>query len=262
MKQVLFSFIFFSSTMMIAQSQRQADLSVGLTSQIFQDQGFSTLAYQGTMPTLGLSLSGQKPDKQWLLEGAFSRGSLSPSLENPASFVVGEANRLFSRLHYGQTFKVIEEGKLTAFAGVGLVGYLDLTTFNHMGNNPFSYELAFSIVPEAQASYQLSNRFSLTGGLMLPLLSYSIRPEAFGLFPLEDLDLDLGGIFANGRISSFDKVFFVGSQLSAAYHRQNGDELLSLSYRYFGGINRSVEPKGWSNHALVISLPFYHKSIE
>ncbi|HAP60533.1 MAG TPA: hypothetical protein DCR93_13900 [Cytophagales bacterium] len=237
-----------------AQVGWQYGIGVGGQRHALQDAGHSDLVYTGTNLSLQAEVLRIREQARQEFTGSFSAATLTPVLENPASFVLGTADRNWTTAQYRYVRSYTPHAALSWGWGGQVGGFLDFTTYNHSANNPVGYELSFSINPYAEARYRLSDRWQMAGHLTVPLVAYTLRPSPLGFFPLGNLELDVAEVVSTGGVALPNRLFFVDTRWELVRMNEAKDREIRLFYQYLGGMNRVIETKGHTQHSVGVSF--------
>ncbi|MEL6538942.1 MAG: hypothetical protein AAFQ98_26230 [Bacteroidota bacterium] len=239
-----------------AQVGWQYGVGVGGQRHALQDAGHSDLLYTGSNLSFQTEIRRLGEASYQELSGSFSSATLTPKLEMPAAFVIGTADRTWVGVQYRYVRQQSAGADLSWGWGGQVGGYLDLAQYNHPGNNPFGYELSFTLNPYVEATYSLNDRWKLAGHATVPIVGYSMRPTYLGLFPLENLELDISTALASGGLGLPNQLFYLDTRFEVVRMGKKPNREMRLFYQYMGGMNRIVEAKGHASHSVGLSFHF------
>jgi hypothetical protein len=227
-------------------------IASGYTNHAIQDLGYSPLIYRGHSAYLSISLEKLKTRGEFTAELGITRASLKPKLNESKDFNLNTASRTLVNGYARRLWKK-QQNKLTYGSGLVLYSQFDLVNFQHKANNPIGYEMAASINPAFLLSLKVADKIGISSIIDLSLLTYSIRPDAHGLFPTKNLDADMGAVFDNGQLAFSNETF--GFHLNTKIDLIIKEKRLAFIYDYRGAKNKTVERKGSTIHQLGIQLP-------
>lgn len=244
------------SMVLIGQTQKNFHLETGYSGQIVQDKGHSTLSYTGNGLFFGLASAAEKTNYRLFRGLQYGSNFISSGTGEGTNYDLNTAKRTNFIAHYGYLRKT-QLKKIDLFWGAQLGGTLDYISYNQKANNLIGYELSLSLNPTIQAEYALNDKLKLSFGGNIPLLGYSIRPEALGLFPLKNFELDLGEILTGGSFISLHNYFTLNTRTTL--HIKVKHMPLALFYDYAGGVHTSRERKAFSTNKFGVQIPLVFK---
>lgn len=257
MRAIKVFLIFFLLSMGVnGQSLRHFHVETAYSTQVVQDQGHSPLPYHGNGLFLGISNFKLKNKFRFSGSIGYGRNKISSGAGQGTNYELNTAHRTNVLAHCGLLKKSSME-KLSFFWGAQIHGSLDYIVYNQKANNLIGYELSISIDPAIYAQYALNKKIQLSFQGHVPILAYTIRPEALGLFPMKDFDLDLREVLTGGSIVSIDKYFNLNTR--SAIHFPIKNVALVFFYEYSGGINTSRERKAFSTSKFGLQIPLVFK---
>lgn len=235
-----------------AQSENIFGVETGLAIHNVQDLGHSPLIYKGQALFFGANYNREKENSISELKLSSSSAEVVPSVSASPNYKLNIGERQIVHGSYSWLKRKNFDQLQIAYGGSFAVLY-DFITYNHSANNLVGYELNLSLNPTILLSYDLTEKFGVSLMGSIPLLGYNIRPNPSGLFPLKDLDVDMGAILSGGHLVTVNEVFSLHSRITASvtlWSRQ-----FSFFYDFFGGINQMVQYKGFSLHKLGLQIP-------
>jgi hypothetical protein len=239
-----------------SQLSKQFYLEAGYSNQIVQDKGHSPLSYQGDGLFFGLSSFADKTHYRLFRGIQYGSNSISSGTGEGINYELNRANRTNVLGHYGILRKTSFK-KIDLSWGAQLSGMLDYIAFNQKANNLIGYELNFTLNPAIHAEYGLNEKLKLSFSGNIPVLGYSIRPEALGLFPMRNFDLDLAQILTGGSLVSLHNYFSLSTRTSLHFPVKHIP--LVIFYDYSGGVNNSSERKAYSTNKIGLQIPLVFK---
>lgn len=250
----LITFVLLTTFLWVSKAQKQVwfDVETGLNNYMVQDIGHSPFIYAGQSICYGATINRQGERFLSSLHASITSSELEPrkKIENNFDLNAAYRNTIYS---YYSVLRNKHDTKFHLSYGGSVSTWFDLMPFNNNGNNPLSYELSITINPIISLGYRISNWLEISVTESLPLAGYSIRPEALGLFPMNNFELSMGELLLGGSFVTLNKLFTVHTKFNSEFTIRKMK--IAAFYEYIGGVNKVSERKAFSSHLIGIKLP-------
>ncbi len=244
-----------------AQNLRLYNLEIGIEHNSVQDFGHSPLQYSGNNTYLGLSTQKLRNDFRTEAKVNYAKSKLTPNGNIKNTFGLFNAQRTMLTGSYSVQKNIYEKGEIHIFMGGATNILYDFINFNNNANNPVGYELSLSINPKSTFVYRHSEKIQLRFEADIPIIAYTVRPDILGLFPTENMDINMGQIIIGGRISSINKFFNIHTKTALDFQTNSGRKF-NFFYEYLGGFNHVQENKNMDQHRIGFSYCINQKTLK
>ncbi len=212
-----------------------------------RDQAHSPQIYQGLTPTfsIGYDRIGQDLVTRFAFSYTMSLLGLSPKARPKPVQQLSSADvslMYFSAAVYKRVGDFDTEG-WNRYVGGALTFTFDARTYNLPSNNVFGYQVNTSLNAAAFVQKKVSSDGHFNYEALMPLISYSLRPNHIGMPPITtgDFSANMKKILTSGKVVTVNKLFRFYNRFS--FEKQiNDHRKRRYTYTWDACLNRVEQP--------------------